>query len=136
VVTGESLRPIKGKGIFGIQKLSLQGLQPVPASLEQDDPAGRWGRRQGRSQMPFIKEEPCPMARKFFHGWSLEPWCCSFLSEDSELTITIGPCSKSWPPLFPRSNVPPEHCSLYLLGTEETHAPAALLGPQPAVGAL
>lgn len=76
------------------------------------------------------------MARKFFHGWSLEPWCCSFLSEDSELTITIGPCSKSWPPLFPRSNVPPEHCSLYLLGTEETHAPAALLGPQPAVGAL
>lgn len=43
VVTSESLRPIKGKGIFGIQKLSLQGPQPVTASLEQDGPAGRWG---------------------------------------------------------------------------------------------
>lgn len=60
------------------------------------------------------------MARKFFHGWSLEPLCCSSLSEDSELFITIRPCSMSWPPLFFQSNARLEHCSQYLLGMEET----------------
>lgn len=34
--------------------------------------------------MPYIKEEPYPMARKFFYQWSLVPFCFSSLPEDLE----------------------------------------------------
>lgn len=42
---------------------------------------GKEGRAHLRS---LVKEEPCPMARKFFHQQSLVPFCCSWLSENLE----------------------------------------------------
>lgn len=66
------------------------------------------------------------MARKLFHEWSLVSFYCSSLSEDSELSITIRPCNKSWSTLFP--------VTLYLLRTKETMT--ALVDPQFAMEAL
>lgn len=64
---------MKGEGISGIQKLSLQGPEPVPVSLEEDEPAGRWGRRQGSSQMPSSRRSPALWPESSFMkgAWSL-----------------------------------------------------------------
>lgn len=46
---------IRSKGIAVIQKLSLQGPKLMTASLEHDEPAGRWGRRQTDTRYPVSR---------------------------------------------------------------------------------